>query len=313
MKNTVKHPIVSVIMNCFNGEKYLREAIESVYIQIYTNWEIIFWDNASTDQSAEIAKNYDDRLRYFKGEKTVTLGCARNLAIEQAKGEYIAFLDCDDIWLPEKLERQIPLFKNSQVGLVYCDVIQFNHRGYAKPKYGKYSPPQGEVFEAILMNNFLCMSTVVLRSEVMKKYQEWFDPLFTVIEDTDLFVRVSRNWEVAYVPFLGCKYRMHENSESFSSPMLFRQEEEMMVGKFSKIFPEFKNLYESRWKQQIERDRAIVEWQHGNGSMARKRVSRFIFRKFKYFMTYLAMFFPYKMAHRIKLFFSSRAVSNYCL
>ena len=67
--NKKGQPLVSVIMNCYNGEKYLREAIDSIYAQTYTNWEIIFWDNASTDNSAEIAKLSDSRLKYFYGEE----------------------------------------------------------------------------------------------------------------------------------------------------------------------------------------------------------------------------------------------------
>ena len=100
-------PLVSVIMNCYNGEKYLREAIDSVYAQTYQNWEIIFWDNASTDTSAEITNTYDSKLRYFKGEKTIPLGAARNKALSKCNGDYIAFLDVDDLWLPKKLEKQI--------------------------------------------------------------------------------------------------------------------------------------------------------------------------------------------------------------
>ena len=100
-------PLVSVIMNCYNGEKYLREAIDSVYAQTYKNWEIIFWDNASTDTSAEITNTYDSKLRYFKGEKTIALGAARNKALEKCSGEYISFLDVDDMWIEEKLELQV--------------------------------------------------------------------------------------------------------------------------------------------------------------------------------------------------------------
>jgi len=94
-------PRVSVIMNCLNGEKYLREAIESAYAQTYKNWEIIFWDNASTDKSAEIAKSFDEKIRYFRSDENYCVGKVRNLALAQAKGEFIAFLDCDDTWLPE--------------------------------------------------------------------------------------------------------------------------------------------------------------------------------------------------------------------
>src|SRR5829696_2506866 len=107
-------PLVSVIMNCFNGEKYLREAIDSVLAQSYTNWEIIFWDNQSTDDSARIVRSYrDPRLKYFYAPTHLPLYGARNHAIDRAAGELIAFLDVDDWWIPSKLEQQVPLFADS--------------------------------------------------------------------------------------------------------------------------------------------------------------------------------------------------------
>ena len=109
-------PLVSVIMNCLNGEKFLREAIDSVYSQTYKNWEIIFWDNVSTDRSNEIANSYDSRLRYFRGKKTISLGAARIKALENCRGEYIAFLDVDDLWLTKKLELQIQKILRKHVG-----------------------------------------------------------------------------------------------------------------------------------------------------------------------------------------------------
>ena len=97
-------PIVSVIMNCYNSARYLREAIDSVYAQTYKKWEIIFWDNASTDNSAAIARSYDDKLKYFKSEANVPLGKARNWAIEKAQGKYVAFLDDADLFHPVSTE-----------------------------------------------------------------------------------------------------------------------------------------------------------------------------------------------------------------
>ena len=112
-----KTPLVSVIMNCLNGEQYLREAIDSVYAQTYDNWEIIFWDNASYDGTKKIAKSYDSKLKYFKSEVTSILGAARVLAVEKAKGEYFAFLDCDDIWYKEKLDKQMIMEYYTKHGL----------------------------------------------------------------------------------------------------------------------------------------------------------------------------------------------------
>lgn len=119
-------PLVSVIMHCLNCEKYRRDALNSAYTQTYPHGEIIFWDNASTDGSREIAQSYDNRLRYFQGDETIPLGAARHKALEQAQGEYSAFLDCDDVWMPEKLEKPPPLFDNPDVGVVCCDAVYFN-------------------------------------------------------------------------------------------------------------------------------------------------------------------------------------------
>jgi glycosyltransferase involved in cell wall biosynthesis len=107
-------------MNCFNGEQYLREAIDSVIAQTYQNWELIFWDNQSIDNSAEIFKTYNDkRLRYFYASNHTLLYEARNNAIQYASGQFFAFLDVDDWWDHLKLEKQIPLFENPKVGIVY--------------------------------------------------------------------------------------------------------------------------------------------------------------------------------------------------
>ena len=92
MKN---EPLVSIIMNCFNGERYLNESLKSILDQSYQNWELIFWDNKSTDNSAKILKNFKDkRIKYFYSSQHTPLYVARNLAIKKASGEFLAF------WIP---------------------------------------------------------------------------------------------------------------------------------------------------------------------------------------------------------------------
>src|SRR5664279_817293 len=101
-------PKVTVIMNCLNGERFVRQAIQSVYDQTFSDWEIVFWDNASTDATATIANSFSDgRLRYFRSEKTVALGQARQWALAKARGDWVAFLDHDDALLPQRVERQM--------------------------------------------------------------------------------------------------------------------------------------------------------------------------------------------------------------
>ena len=95
-KNSFK---VSVIMNCRNGDKFLKKSINSIISQTYENWELIFFDNSSTDKSVEVVKNFSDkRIKIFKSKKFLKLYDARNLAISKAKGDFISFCDTDDWW-----------------------------------------------------------------------------------------------------------------------------------------------------------------------------------------------------------------------
>ena len=93
----MKDPKVSIIMNCLNGSEYLKEALDSVMVQTYKNWEVIFWDNASIDDSASIAKSYGEKIKYFCSESTTKISIARERAFKEASGDYIAILDVDDI------------------------------------------------------------------------------------------------------------------------------------------------------------------------------------------------------------------------
>ena len=107
------NPLVSIIMNCYNGEKYLEESLNSIVNQSYKNWELIFFDNNSNDNSKKILNNYkhDQRIKYFKSIEFLKLYDARNEAIKQAKGEYIAFLDTDDLWINNKLEKHLSILQ----------------------------------------------------------------------------------------------------------------------------------------------------------------------------------------------------------
>ena len=101
-------PLVSIIMNCHNGEKYLKQSIKSIIDQKYKNWELNFFDNSSLDKSLSIAKSFHNKkIKIFKSKKYLKLYDARNFAIKAAKGKFISFLDVDDLWHPLKLHLQV--------------------------------------------------------------------------------------------------------------------------------------------------------------------------------------------------------------
>ena len=125
--------LISIIINFHNGEKYLESSLKSVLEQNYKNFEIILWDNASTDESKKIIKNFKDkRIKYFRNSNKDELYKARNKAISHSKGEFIAFLDCDDWWEKDYLSSRKEFFVNKSFDFFYCNSNFFLERNKKK-------------------------------------------------------------------------------------------------------------------------------------------------------------------------------------
>ncbi len=290
-------PLVSVVMNCLNSAKYLREAMDSVFAQTCTNWEIIFWDNVSTDESAEIAQSYgDERVRYFKGEVTVPVGQARNLALAKCRGELIAILDCDDLWYPEKLEKQVPLFlADEQVGIVYSDTLFFNSAGKVKQQSTLRTHCRGHCFPELLNAYMISLETVVFRKAALDSLDHWVDEGFEMIEDYDLFVRLGVDWKIDYVPEVLAKWRVHGESGTWQSPDQFVEEKRRMLEQLERV-PKIREQYESdlkvAWKSQAFEE-ARVCWKNGKSSRAREILREQLNDNWKARLIEIATFFPY--------------------
>ncbi len=207
-------PLVSVIVNCYNGERYLRQAIDSVLAQTYENWELIFWDNQSSDRSAAILHSYaDPRLRYFYAPTHTWLYEARNYAIEKSRGEFLAFLDVDDWWQPQKLERQMPLFADPQVGTV-CSNYWIESERKNKRWLALRSPaPTGWVLTDLLRQYFVGLVTLIVRRAALDSLDYPCDPRYHVMGDTDLVIRLSVGWKLDCVQEPLAFYRLHGNNE----------------------------------------------------------------------------------------------------
>ena len=118
--STVDYGLVSIIMPNYNSEKYIEATIKSVLAQTYQNWELLFVDDCSSDTSLELARTFqDERIRVFLMKENGGAALARNRAIEEAKGRWIAFLDSDDVWLPKKLEKQVAFMEHNNYHFSY--------------------------------------------------------------------------------------------------------------------------------------------------------------------------------------------------
>lgn len=180
--------LVSVITPMYNAEKYIAKTIESVQAQTYENWEMIIVDDVSTDQSAQIVQQYaaeDTRIKYLRHEKNAGVARARNTALKAAQGRYVAFLDSDDLWKNEKLEKQLLFMQSKGAAFLYtaCEIIDENGNVTGKVRH----VPASQNYEELLKGNAVpCLTVILDRSQIDKvempeipheDYAAWLDIL----------------------------------------------------------------------------------------------------------------------------------------
>ncbi|MCS1408638.1 MAG: UDP-Glc:alpha-D-GlcNAc-diphosphoundecaprenol beta-1,3-glucosyltransferase WfgD [Verrucomicrobia subdivision 3 bacterium] len=205
-------PKVSVIMNCYNGERFLSEAIESVLKQSFSDWELVFWDNQSTDGSSQILKGYcDRRIRYIRGTEHVPLGHARALAVEECKGEFIAFLDTDDVWFPDYLQVQIDSIERDNAGVSYCGFEIINEES---EKTGESYPRfrSGMLFSQLMTHWDIAVPAVIVRKKILAETGLNFDPNIQASEEYCLFIQLSLETRFNVIRRLICQYRRYSES-----------------------------------------------------------------------------------------------------
>jgi len=237
--------LVSIIMNCYNGEKYLREAIESVLSQTYQNWELIFWDNQSTDQSPMIVKSYgDDRICYYCSEINTPLSAARNLAIRKANGEYIAFLDSDDVWLPEKLQKQFDgLTEQKDAGISYCgfetlltsDAESAIRQADFYSKFLYKSHNSKSIYNKLLRGNFIIFSTVIIKKNIFD-LTGGFSEHLEQNEDFEILLKASLHTNAICISNIMVKYRIHSSNNSYLNARKNFTESEYIFSNLPKSF-----------------------------------------------------------------------------
>lgn len=128
--------LVSIIMPSWNTGRFIGESINSVINQTYCNWELIIVDDCSTDHSEDVIKSFDDcRIRYYKNEQNLGAALTRNKALSEARGEWIAFLDSDDLWLPEKLEKMLLFMQKNGYAFAYHDYVRIDENSKPLNKY----------------------------------------------------------------------------------------------------------------------------------------------------------------------------------
>ena len=205
------NPLVSVIINCFNGERFLKDAIDSVFQQTYENWEIIFFDNSSTDSSKEIACSYGDKVTYIYSSEFLTLGSARKEAIKHAKGEWICFLDTDDLWYPNKLNSQISMASNDSVALIYSGIDNIDISGVSLTRCQPIAR-RGKLLDNLLRQFDVNMVTPIVNRQFLLDHEITFNDKIHASEEYNLFLRIAARGIIRSTSDVHGAYRVYEGS-----------------------------------------------------------------------------------------------------
>ena len=222
----MSEPKVSVVIGSFNCEKFIRQTIQSVIDQTFQDWELIIVDDCSTDNTCqEIGRIKDNRIRLIRLCSNSGLPAApRNVAIKNARGEYIAFLDHDDLWLPEKLEKQVDfLEENNDVFMVYtkCIVQKDGKQLKVNPRKAK----SGRIFKDLFLHfNFIDGMTVVIRNNKEKnKYFFDEDKELAAAEDYALWMSIALKEKVSCIDEPLAIYRIHSAGLSGGAFLHFKK------------------------------------------------------------------------------------------
>ena len=208
------YPLISVIVNCHNGVKYLKTCIKSILSQKYKNLEIIFFDNCSTDNSKELINQFkDSRIKYHFSKKKLSLYKARNRAIKKSSGSLIAFLDVDDWWDPKYLSSKKNFFINKGYDYFYTNVLVYHEKKNNFIKYNKFDLPSGKIFNYLAKNYFIIISGFIIRKKILEK-EKFFNEKYNIIGDYDLLMRISKYANAKSFNETLIFYRVHNNNFS---------------------------------------------------------------------------------------------------
>lgn len=206
-------PQVSVIIATYNREHFLFEAIKSVLKQTYQDFELIVIDDGSTDNTKTMIAKFDDSRLYYTYQPNRGRSNARNSGLRLAKGRYIAFLDSDDLYLPEKLVLQVKyLDSNPHVGMIYTSAYCIDHKGNLLSHHYK-ATASGNIYKkiAFFVPVTITLPTVMVRREILAK-AGGFDEKMHRFEDTDLWRRIAKITCIDAINTFTCKLRTHDDN-----------------------------------------------------------------------------------------------------
>ncbi len=222
MKDDLNNPpLVSVIIPCYNSEKFISDTIRSVLNQSYHNFEIILIDDGSTDKTIKLIQGFaenDSRIKLFTTEHSGRPSVPRNFGVKKSRGEYLAFLDSDDLWTKEKLKYQLEvLVNNPQVSLVYSMCFTFGKASFFSQMSELLPLPLRAARnreDFIKIGNTIPLSSVMVRKQAFEDAGGFDEDPNDKLEDYGLWLEISKTNNFRFIPRIHVYYRIHENQFS---------------------------------------------------------------------------------------------------
>ncbi|MCX5807570.1 MAG: glycosyltransferase family A protein [Proteobacteria bacterium] len=289
-------PKVSINLCCYNSEKYLAETLQSIENQTFRDWELIVINDGSSDSTESMIMEFKDRgfpVTYHYQENR-GLGYSRNRALEFSQGEYITFIDHDDLWLPEKLAMQVAAFeKRNDIDFIYTNYFVLKD-GQKKLAFRKPNP-DGDVFGRFLRQYSAGYVTVAIRMSAIRRLGEYFDTNFRLCEEYDFFMRILFQSKAIYIRDPLAVYRIHSERASTRYIDEWPREMEDIMEKYKKTLKGFKEKYAATLRYvygKIGYYRARAEMSKQNCEKAREYLRPYLGIDFRFLLLYLMTFLP---------------------
>jgi glycosyltransferase involved in cell wall biosynthesis len=301
-------PTVSINLCCYNSETLLEETLQSIFAQTYKDWELVIINDGSTDSTESIIRKYINQgypIVYYWQENH-GLGYSRNEALKRSRGEYIAFIDHDDIWMPKKLEKQVAILERN----LDADFLFSNYyvlKGSRKILASRKRQPQGNVFECFLHHHPVAILTTIIRNKALKRLDSLFDTNLRLAEDFDLFLRLLYRSKAVYQDEPVAIYRVHSRMCSIQSLEKWPDELEYVFKKFGRLHQDFENVYSdalSKSRLDLEYLRAKICMMQGDCRSARRKINPYKFFCVRNFFLYFFSYMPVCFRNYMSLHFS---------
>lgn len=205
-------PTVSIVIPAYNAEQFVGEAINAVLSQTYADYEVVVVDDGSTDETRAIVKTFGESVRYYY-QPNGGSASARNLGVEKSRGDYIAFLDADDLWESEKLEIQLDFLRNNPEIALVCSAYHYFGKKSKTSHLLSSKDAQGFLFRRLFLESFIRTSSVILKKSAFLEVGG-FNEVYRLGQDYDLWLRIAKKYPIAYLGRFLVKARSHDQNTS---------------------------------------------------------------------------------------------------